>query len=251
MSQETLILKRVHQGVLILTLNRPEKKNALTVPMYQALSRCIDEADRDPMVGAVVICAAGETFTAGNDMADFRERAVATEPGTSSGLEFIEHLMACEIPIVASVQGWALGIGTTVLLHCDFVLASPDARFKTPFVDLGLCPEAASSLLMPLMLGFRRANELLLAGDTFTAEQAVECQLVNRLCAKDSLLDESLALAAKLAAKPADSLRLSKTLLRRYWRDAIQEALEIERGHFGERLKSADCRAALDQFFGR
>lgn len=245
------IQSTVQGRVRVLTLNRPSKKNALTVPMYRALSAHIEEADQDPGTGAIVLQARGDSFSAGNDMDDFRERAQAAEPGSSAGLDFIEVLLGCSTPVIASVQGRAIGIGTTMLLHCDFVLADRNARFSTPFVDLGLCPEAASSLLMPLMLGFRRANELLLAGETLDAEQALDCQLISRLYEPEQLAAATHELAAKIAAKPAGSLQLSKSLLRRYWRDAIKEALELEREHFTDRLRSADCKAALDRFFSR
>lgn len=251
MSGTDQIQRQVEKGVLILTITRPEKKNALTTAMYQTLGRYVTEADQDPEIGAILLTGAGDDFTAGNDMGDFRERAEASEPKPSAGLAFIEQLMACDTPVVAAVQGLAVGIGTTLLLHCDFVLAARSARFRTPFVDLGLCPEAASSLLMPLMLGFRRASDLLLAGESLDAEAALRCDLVSRVCEAEELQAAALELASRLAAKPAESLRLSKALMRRYWRDAIAEALEIERGHFGERLQSADCRSALDRFFNR
>ncbi|MAL99040.1 MAG: crotonase [Alteromonadaceae bacterium] len=245
------VQREVSGRVLVLTLNRPTKKNALTVPMYRALSDYVMEGDRDPAIGAILLQAKGDSFSAGNDMDDFRKRAEASEPGSSAGLDFIEVLLGCDTPVVASVQGRAIGIGTTMLLHCDFVVADSSARFSTPFVDLGLCPEAASSLLMPLMLGFRRANDLLLAGEMLSAEQALDCQLVSRLCEPEALATAAHELAVKLAAKPAGSMRLSKSLMRRYWRDAIREAIHLEREHFSECLQSPDCRAALDRFFNR
>jgi enoyl-CoA hydratase/carnithine racemase len=251
MTDNNEIKREIKNGVLALTIDRPSKKNALTVSMYQTLSRHVAEADRDPAIGAILLTGAGDCFTAGNDMGDFRERAEAMEPKPSSGLAFIEQLMACDTPVVAAVRGLAVGIGTTLLLHCDFVLADRSARFRTPFVDLGLCPEAASSFLMPLMLGFRRASDLLLAGDSLDAEEALRCDLVSRLCEEGELQSAALELATRLAAKPRESLRLSKSLMRRYWREAVAEALEIERGHFTERLQSDDCKAALDRFFNR
>lgn len=251
MTDQDDIRREVQGRVLILTLDRASKKNALTVSMYQALSRHVADADRNPDIGAILLTGAGDCFTAGNDMGDFRERAESTESRPSAGLAFIEQLMACNTPVVAAVQGLAVGIGTTLLLHCDFVLAERGARFRTPFVDLGLCPEAASSLLMPLMLGFRRASDLLLAGEALSAEEALRCDLVSRLCEGDELQTAALELATRLAAKPAESLRLSKSLMRRYWRDAVAEALEIEREHFSERLRSDDCREALERFFNR
>lgn len=251
MSANGEIQRQLEGAVLILTIARPAKKNALTVDMYQTLSRYVTEADQDPSIKAIVLTGAGDCFTAGNDMGDFRERAETEKPKPSSGLAFIECLMACDTPVVAAVHGLAVGIGTTLLLHCDFVLADRSARFSTPFVDLGLCPEAASSLLMPLMLGFRRASDLLLAGESLDAEAALRCDLVSRLCEEGQVVNAALDLATRLAGKPAESVRLSKALIRRQWREAIAEALEVERGHFGERLRSADCRSALARFFNR
>lgn len=245
------IRHEVKGKVLVLTLARAGKKNALTVPMYETLSHYVVEADKDPAIGSIVLTGEGDCFTAGNDMGDFRERAEDTEPKPSSGLAFIEKLMTCDTPVVAAVSGLAVGIGTTMLLHCDFVLADRTARFRTPFVDLGLCPEAASSLLMPLMLGFRRANDLLLAGETLDAEAALRCDLASRLCEAGELQAAALELANRLADKPAESLRLSKSLIRRHWREAIASTLDIERDHFGQRLQSEDCRAALERFFNR
>lgn len=251
MSLSDDIRHEVKGQVLVLTLARAAKKNALTVPMYETLSHYVAEADKDPAIGAILLTGEGSCFTAGNDMGDFKDRAEATQPKPSSGLAFIEKLMACDTPVVASVSGLAVGIGTTMLLHCDFVLADRTARFRTPFVDLGLCPEAASSLLMPLMLGFRRANDLLLAGETLDAEAALRCDLISRLCEEGELQADALELASRLASKPAESLRLSKSLIRRYWQDAIATTLNTERDHFGQRLQSEDCRAALDRFFSR
>ena len=251
MANNDEIQSELHGRVLLLTINRASKKNALTVSMYQTLSQHVADADRDPAIGAILLAGAGDCFTAGNDMGDFRERAESTDPKPSSGLALIAQLMECDTPVVAAVQGLAVGIGTTLLLHCDFVIAARNARFQTPFADLGLCPEAASSLLMPLMLGFRRASDLLLAGEALTAEEALKCDLVSRLCEEGELHSASLELATRLAAKPAESVRLSKSLMRRHWREAIAETLEVEREHFSERLHSDDCRQALDRFFSR
>ena len=166
-------------------------------------------------------------------------------PKPSAGLAFIEALMVCDTPIIAAVEGLAIGIGTTLLLHCDSVIAGRSARFKTAFVDLGLVPEAASTVTMPLHLGSRRTADLLLMGDTLNGEEARECGLVSHVVDDGLAVDEALAQADALAAKPREALRATKLLIKAPWREAVSEALERERSVFADRLRSEDCRAAL------
>lgn len=237
------------EGVLTLRIHRPQKKNALTSGMYKALREAVLEADADPSVGALLLTGAGDYFTAGNDLHDFQARALAENPSPSAGLAFVEALAVCEVPVVAAVNGPAIGIGTTMLLHCDFVYASAAARFRAPFVDLGLCPEAASSLLLPLLIGPRRAAEVLLAGEALDAEQALACGLINAI--SEDCEARGLAQAKRLASKPRESVRLTKRLLRRFWQSAVKETLDHERDQFAARLKSADAQAALSGFFAR
>lgn len=245
-------IRVTRQGsVCHLQIDRPHKKNALIEEMYRALAAQIRLADADEAIGTILLSGTGGSFTAGNDIHDFRERAQAAEPRPSAGMDLIECLMNCQTPVVAAVQGLAIGIGTTLLLHCDFVLAGRSAVFRTPFVDLGLCPEAASSLLMPLMIGFRKASELLLAGETLDADTAWRCDLVNRVVDDAELESAALALAQRLAAKPQASLRLTKQLLRRAWLQPVKETLDLERTLFGERLKSPECQTALQGFLER
>ncbi|GAB2801786.1 enoyl-CoA hydratase-related protein [Halomonas shantousis] len=251
MSESSAVLRTIEQGVCHLQINRPDKKNALTETIYRELSESVKAADRDDAVGAIVLSGVGDCFTAGNDIGDFRDRAQDPTPRPSAGLDFIEHLMNCETPVIASVKGLAIGIGTTLLMHCDFVIAGRSAVFRTPFVDLGLCPEAASSFLMPLMLGYRKANELLLLGEALDAETALRHDLINWVVEDDALEATTREMAQRLAAKPRESVRLSKALLRRAWAAQVKETLEIEREHFGERLKSDDCQAALRRFLER
>src|SRR5690606_37918914 len=201
----------------------------------------VQAADADAVIGAILLSGAGDCFTAGNDIHDFRERALAAEPRPNAGMAFIESLIACQTPVVAAVKGLAIGIGTTMLLHCDFVLAGSSAVYRTPFVDLGLCPEAASSFLMPLMIGDRKASELLLLGETLDADTALRCDLVNRVMEDAELEAVALALAQKLAAKPQASVLLSKQLMRQAWASQVQDTLNLERDQFGQRLKSPEC----------
>tara|TARA_R110002096_G_scaffold56253_1_gene143823 strand:- start:2516 stop:3256 length:741 start_codon:yes stop_codon:yes gene_type:complete len=238
-------------GVLQLVINRPEKKNALTRDMYQQLSRALNRANGDETVNAIVISGAGGVFTAGNDLDDFRARATDEHPKPSAGLAFIEALMDCDTPVIAAVEGLAIGIGTTLLLHVDVVVAAESAKFKTAFVDLGLVPEAASTVTMPLHLGARKATDLLLLGDVISGSDARDCGLASRLVGDGQALSEALVIAGNLASKPREALRASKRLIRAPWREQIERALERERKVFTERLRSEDCRAALDKLARR
>ena len=238
-------------GVLQLVINRPEKKNALTRDMYQQLSRALNRANGDETVNAIVISGAGGVFTAGNDLDDFRARATDEHPKPSAGLAFIKALMDCDTPVIAAVEGLAIGIGTTLLLHVDVVVAAESAKFQTAFVDLGLVPEAASTVTMPLHLGARKATDLLLLGDVISGSDARDCGLASRLVGNGQALSEALVIAGNLASKPREALRASKRLIRAPWREQVERALERERKVFTERLRSEDCRAALDKLARR
>lgn len=240
-----MIIAQRGAGHVHVVISRTDKKNALTRAMYQQLSEEIARAAADPSVNAIVLSGDGGVFTAGNDLDDFRARAMDENPQPSAGLAFIETLMACDTPVIAAVEGLAIGIGTTLLLHCDVVVAGRSARFKTAFVDLGLVPEAASTVTMPLHLGARKSADLLLMGDTLDGEEARECGLVSRTVADGEALPQALAQAQRLAAKPRDALVASKRLMKAPWREMVGEALERERPVFAERLRSEDCRAAL------
>lgn len=240
-----MIIAHRGAGHVHLVISRTDKKNALTRAMYRQLGEEIARAAADSSVNAIVLSGDGGVFTAGNDLDDFRARATDENPQPSAGLAFIETLMACDTPVIAAVEGLAIGIGTTLLLHCDLVIAGRSARFKTAFVDLGLVPEAASTVTMPLHLGARKSAELLLMGDTLDGEEARECGLVSRTVADGEALAQALAQAERLAAKPRDALVASKRLMKAPWREMVREALERERPVFAERLRSEDCRAAL------
>lgn len=246
-----MIKSQQSQGLLQLIINRPGKKNALTREMYQQLSDAVIRANEDEGVNAIVISGAGGVFTAGNDLDDFRARAAGENPKPSAGLAFIEALMNCDTPVIAAVEGIAIGIGTTLLLHVDVVVAAESAKFKTAFVDLGLVPEAASTVTMPLHLGARRATDLLLLGEVISGSDARECGLVSRVVDDGQALVVALEIAETLANKPREALRASKRLIRAPWRAQIEQALEREREVFSERLRSEDCRAALDKLARR
>lgn len=237
-------------GVLAITLARPERRNAITVAMYSALADAIEAASGDESVRAITIRGEGPDFTAGNDLNDF----LTALPRDSEDIpvwRLLRTLASNQVPLIAAVKGNAVGIGTTMLLHCDLVIAEASARFSLPFVDLGLVPEAASSLLLPRLAGRRRAARYLLLAEPFGAEDALQAGLVSHIVADgelDAALDE---LVARLLAKPAEALRLTQKLLRRGTSDEMLERIALENGHFAERLKSAEVRDAITAFFER
>ena len=231
--------------VLHLVLDRPDKKNALTRAMYAALADALEDAVGSADVRAVVLSGTGGVFTGGNDLGDFM-----MDPPTgpdSPVFRFLRNAVGFPKPLVAAVAGPAIGIGTTILLHCDLAYAAPDAHFKMPFVDLGLVPEAASSLLLPRIAGPARAAELLLLGESFSAETAREIGLVNAVVEDPTA--HALERAAALAAKPPEAVRQSKALLRRETADAVGETMAREGALFMERLGSPEAQEAFTAFF--
>ena len=199
-------------GVMRITLNRPEKKNALTQAMYAAITSGLERAAASPDIRVVLFTGSGDSFSAGNDIADFQKSS--PEQATSGAMRFGDQLVIMEKPVVAAVNGLAVGIGATMLLHCDLVYAAEGARIRFPFVDLGLVPELASSLMLPRLAGYQRAAELMLLGGFCSAEQAHEIGLVNRVLPDSELLDHALGAARTLAAKPAIALARTRALLR-------------------------------------
>ena len=233
-------------GVLRLTLARPEKKNALTLAMYDGLTAALAAAEADAAVRVVLLHGEGGTFTAGNDLLDF-----LNDPPTGEGspvFRFLRAVSAFPKPLLAAVAGHAVGLGTTVLLHCDLAWAAPSARFRLPFVDLGLVPEAASSLLLPHTVGPKRAAELLLFGEPFSVEEALRLGLVNGVVAEEALLDHAQERARLLAQKPPEAVRLTKALLRRAHREATADTLGEEGRLFVERLASPEAQEAFAAF---
>lgn len=235
--------------ILRVELARPEKKNAITRSMYQALSDALVQADEDRGVRVVVLHGAPGVFTAGNDLGDFLENP-PRDP-TSPVFRFLQAIAHFGKPLVAAVSGPAVGIGTTMLLHCDFVFAADDAKFSLPFVMLALCPEAASSYLLPRVAGYQRAAELLMLGEPFPATRAKECGIVTEVVPAASLLEKALATARKLAERPPASLRITKALMRRALLAGIEQALASEQVEFGARLNSPEAREAFAAFFER
>ncbi|MEO3692684.1 enoyl-CoA hydratase [Roseateles paludis] len=234
-------------GVTTLEIARPEKKNALTMAMYQALADGLRAADADPAVRAVLITGQPGIFTSGNDLEDFMARPPQGEDAPV--FQFQLALLDCGKPVVAAVTGGAVGIGTTMLLHCDFVYVADDARLAMPFVGLGLVPEYASSLLVPELMGMRRAAEKLLLGDPFTGEQAVECGIANAVLPAGEVLNHARRVAERFNKLPPAAVRESKRLLREPMREAVLTANKRESEVFAQRLRSPEAREAMQAFF--
>ena len=233
-----------------IAINRPDKKNALTAPMYRAMTAALDGLDAASNMRCVLIKGVPGAFSAGNDLQDFLQAATAGEGVGLPAIEFLTALVRCQRPLVAAVQGVAVGIGTTMLLHCDHVVAGTDARFSTPFVGLGLVPEAASSLLAPRLMGQRRAFELLVMGRSFDAETARDCGLVNTVVSPDAVDAEALKAAREIAALPAEAVMASRRLMRGE-PDEILARIDAELAIFKERLQSAEARQAFEAFLQR
>ncbi len=228
------------------TMNRPEKKNALTLAMYDALTAAFTRAAEEDAIHVLVIAGQPGAFTAGNDLRDFMNAPPSGED--SHVLRFLRALVGFKKPIVALVDGVAVGLGTTMLLHCDFVIASERARFLMPFTKLGLVPEAASSLLVPALFGRQRAASWLLLGRSIDAKEALAAGLVMSVVTPDELPAAGAALIAEIAALPQEALRMSKRLIRRGLEVAVKEAMAEEAVCFVERLRSPETMAALMAF---
>ena len=241
---------RRNGDVLEITFTRPDRRNAITVAMYANLAEAIEGAAGDESVRLITIRGEGADFTAGNDLMDF----LAAMPRESEDIpvwRFLSAIARNEIPLVAAVQGNAVGIGTTMLFHCDLVIAAESARFSLPFVDLGLVPEAASTLLLPRLAGRRMAARYLLLGEPFGTQEAVDAGLVSHVVADGQLGAEFDDIVERLLAKPPEALRLTQKLLRQGGSDETIERMELESSHFAERLQSAEVKAAIAAFFGR
>ncbi|MBT9526248.1 MAG: enoyl-CoA hydratase [Rhizobacter sp.] len=233
-------------GISRIEFNRPHKKNALTAAMYGSLARTLAACETDPNVRVVLLCGQTGTFTAGNDLDDFNAEAAG---GTESpALQFIRQLRKVTKPVVAAVGGIAVGIGTTMLFHCDLVYASESARFSLPFARLGLCPEAASSYLIPAAVGHQRAAEKLLLGATFDAVEATEMGFVNKVLADDALLDHAIAQAKTLASLPSVAVCATKALLRNGSQAVVDAQLERESELFRQLLAGPAAHEAMTAF---
>lgn len=231
-------------------MNRPDKKNALTAAMYEAMAAAIEDASADARIRCVLIAGRPGAFTAGNDLADFKHAAESGEGLGANTVRFLHALARSERPLVAAVQGVAVGLGTTMLLHCDYVVAGANARFSTPFVSLGLVPEAASSLLAPGLMGHRRAFSLLVMGRPFDATAAQACGLVNSVVAPVDVDSTAIKAARDIAALPAEAVAESRRLMRGS-PEEIVGLMNKEVDLFKARLRSPEAREAFNAFFTR
>jgi enoyl-CoA hydratase/carnithine racemase len=239
----------VAERIGVIRINRPEKRNALTQAMYASMADALDSAEADPQVRVLVLTGTDSVFSAGNDIADFLT-AFSME-AKSPVVRFLRTIDAARKPVVAAVNGPAIGIGATVLLHCDLAYAGQGARFQFPFVNLGLVPEAGSSLMLPQMMGHRRAAALLLLAEPFDAATALRSGLINAVVDDEQVLATALTAARTLAAKPPASLRQTKELMKRWPQQQLREAMDVESTLFAERLHSPEANEALQAFMQR
>jgi len=234
-------------GVATIEIARPEKKNAITVDMYAAMAQALAVAQSDAAVRAVLITGQPGIFSSGNDLEDFMQRP---KQGMDSPVfQFMKALVSCEKPVVAAVTGAAIGIGTTMLLHCDLVYVSDEARLAMPFTSLGLVPEFASSLIFPQLAGHVKAAEKLLLGDPFTAQDAVDIGLANAVLPAGEVVNHARRIAERFNSLPPGAVRDSKKLMRRASVEKVLETIAVEGGIFSERLTSPEAREAFSAFF--
>src|SRR5437763_3392996 len=238
----------VTDGVATIEIARPEKKNAITGAMYTALANALDSAREDNAVRAVLLTGQPGIFTSGNDIEDFVQRPSDEAPPS---ITFMKALMGCDKPVVAAVTGAAIGIGTTMLLHCDFVYVSDEARLAMPFVSLGLVPEFGSSLIVPQLLGNVRAAEKILLGDPFTGADAVEAGIANAVLPAGEVVKHARRIAERFNALPPGAVRETKRLMRRHRSAALLETIGAEGEVFGARLQSPEAKEAFSAFFDK
>lgn len=244
------ILSSIENGILTLEFNRPERKNAITAAMYQTMADALTAAETDTAVRAILLVGKPEIFTAGNDLEDFMKNApTGGAIEDRSVYKFMMALSGATKPVVAAVAGNAVGIGTTLLMHCDLVYAADNAKFSMPFVQLGLCPEFASSLLLAQIAGYPRAAEKLMLGEAFGAQEALEMGLISKVLPVDELRAYAEGQAAKLVALPASSIRVTKALMQAARKAPTSDAIAAENVHFGKMLSSPEAKEAFMAFF--
>jgi enoyl-CoA hydratase/carnithine racemase len=233
-------------GILAITIDRPDKKNAMTAAMYAAIAEALAAGGRDPAVKVFLVQGGPGAFSAGNDLTDFLQHP--PQSFDDPVFRFLQELRTAEKPLVAAVTGVAVGIGTTMLLHCDLVFAADNAKFALPFVNLSICPEAASSFLLPLAAGYQRASELLLLGEPFDVATAREVGLVNKVLPAAEVAPAALAAAQKLAARPSSAVRTTKRLMRGWQAEMVKKAMEEEGRTFVAMLSSPEAKEAFSAF---
>jgi enoyl-CoA hydratase/carnithine racemase len=233
-------------GVLSIVLDRPERKNAITLSMYRGLIEALQSADGDRAVRVMIVSGSDGNFTSGNDVADFQKPQMEFP---APGIQFLQTISTLRKPLLAAVEGHAIGIGTTMLLHCDVVYVSETARLRLPFVDLALCPEGASSYLLPKVAGYKEAARLLMLGEAFDAAAAVRAGIATATTPAGQALSAATDCARALAAKPPRALQTTKMLLRRGDAHAVADTILVEADQFGQRRTSAEAREAFAAFF--
>lgn len=243
------VLVTLEKGVQVLTLNRAEKKNALNAEMYWALADGLDRAERDPAIRVTLITGTGGSFTSGTDVSIFAAANSAAADEEQPANPFVPRLMVAEKPVIAAVNGLAVGIGVTMLLHCDLAYAAASATFQTPFVNLGLVPELGSSFLLPRLVGMQKASELFLTGKKINAAQAEAMGLVADVFPDDKLYSEALARAQALAAKAPNAVRITRALMKGQDREPIKAQVEAEDSSFFSQMRSAEAKEAFTAFF--
>jgi enoyl-CoA hydratase/carnithine racemase len=249
MSSDHVIISDA-EGIRTIRMNRPDKKNALTQAMYTAITQALNDANDNDAIRCIVLAGVPGAFSAGNDLQEFLAMAASTDTAVRPVRDFLPALARCAKPMVAAVSGIAVGVGTTMLFHCDHVVAAEDARFSTPFAALGLVPEAASSLLAPRAMGYSRAFSLLVMGRPLDAAQAKEAGLVNTIVPAEKVDAEAMKAAREIAALPAGAVTIARKLLRGEPDDLLAR-IDEETELFSVRLKSAEARRAFESFFAR
>lgn len=235
-------------GIMHIQLNRPERKNALSLEMYQKLGDSIRAGNEDSQVRVILLSGAEGNFTSGNDLGDFAKHKGNLDPEENPTPKFMRALLNCDKPVVAAVQGPAVGIGTTMLLHCDLVYAGESAYFQLPFARLGLCPEFASSVVLPRLTGHQKAAELLYFSEPFSAETAREVGIANQVLPDDQLMSTVMERCQTLTRQPASGLRATKQLLKQDIRQEVFDVMEREQEHFKRGLQSAEFGEAIAAF---
>ena len=243
------ILTERNKSALCVQINRPEKKNALTAEMYAGLADAIRMADADDGIRSIILYGHDGCFTSGNDLANFRNGP--SEDRIYPHNLYIDALRHAQKPVIAVINGVALGIGTIMLFHCDFVYAAPRSRFSLPFVNLGLSPEGGTSYILPHLVGYQKAAELILLGEQFECQIAEKIGLVNAIVPEENLFAKALETAEKIAQKPAESIRAARELLKHGMKDAVSVAMSRELDLFNERLAAPEVATAISGFFER
>lgn len=246
MSEQNDVLVEQSGHILQIRFNRPDRKNAINQAMYRTIQSALASANHDDSVRVIVLCGHPDAFSAGNDLMDFASKS---HEELTPVITFLRQLVAMEKPMIAAVEGLAIGVGVTMLLHCDLVYAAENTRFRLPFVNLGVVPEAASSLIMPMLMGRQRASELLLLGDFFDSQQARDYGMVNAVLPKGGVLEHAMDKAEQLVKQPQKALRFSRKLINKKWQDDIEDRLGEEGMVFSRLLKSEETSQAMAEFF--